>query len=76
MMAKVTQEKLVVIGGFIFFMFQLGTQKTLGVFAPFFARELELSEHDVGTSCGIGVGMRYIFGKDLCKKLLTYKCNT
>ena len=67
-MAKVSQEKLVVIGGFIFYMFQLGTQKTLGVFAPIFARDLELSEHDIGTSCSIGAGIKFILGKELCKK--------
>ena len=70
MMVKVPKEKLVVIGGFMFYMFQLGTQKTLGVFAPFFAKDIELSEHDVGTSCGIGVGIRYIIGKDLFERLM------
>ncbi|XP_072044096.1 monocarboxylate transporter 13-like [Amphiura filiformis] len=51
-------EWKVLLGGFVFYMYQLGTHKALGVFVPFFARELNLSEYDVGTACGIGLGVR------------------
>ena len=53
---------MVVIGGFVFYMFHLGTHKALGVFIPYIAEELELTEHLVGLSCGIGVGLRTIPG--------------
>ena len=56
---------LVVIGGFVFYMFHLGTHKALGVFIPYIAEDLELTEHLVGLSCGIGVGLRTIPGKKL-----------
>ncbi|XP_072051581.1 monocarboxylate transporter 13-like [Amphiura filiformis] len=62
-MARTTWDAyMVVVGGFVFYMFQLGTHKALGVFVPYFISGLDMTAYQVGISCGIGAGVKFLLG--------------
>ncbi len=64
-MYRVTFDScLIIVGGFIFYMFNLGTHKVYGVFIPYLTDDISLhmSVSLVGISCGIAAGVTLHLG--------------